>query len=108
MERFSDVEITLVENSTAGNPPRHFSGQTVEADHEADTVVQGVDGHISTGRYPWKIVWRGRQASDLAHITNVKIVRANGHLLVDGELNTTYGAPRDVTRGVEFWVLEPG
>jgi hypothetical protein len=99
------VEITLVENSTAGNPPRIFAAQTVKIDHEADTVKQGVDGHTSIGRHPSKIFWFGGVAKDLANITNLKVVGNGGELLVDGELNTTHGVPRDTADGVEFFVL---
>lgn len=99
-----NVEVTLVEYSTAGNPPKTFTAQTVEIAHEADTVVTGVDGHISIGRHPSKILWFGKTTKDLANITNVKIAGKNGEVLIDGELNTNYGA-RDTAIGVEFYVL---
>jgi hypothetical protein len=90
---------------------RHESG---EGDHEKNrrnracgklhctTVVQGADGLISTGRHPSKIFWFGGTAKDLADITRVKIVGNNGEVLIDGELNTTYGGPRETADGVEF------
>jgi hypothetical protein len=43
----------------------------------------------------------------LVNITDVKIVGNNGEVLVDGELNATYGGPRDIVGGVEFFVLKP-
>ncbi len=101
------VELILVENSTAGNKPKSFAAQTVEIHHEADTVITGVDGHTSRGRHPSKVLWQGGTASNLENITNVKIVGNNGEVLVDGELNTTYGVPRDIVGGVEFFVLKP-
>jgi hypothetical protein len=100
------AEITLVENSTAGNQPRIFAEQTVEVHHEADTVIPGVDGNISRGRHQSKVFWLGGTAKDLAHITNVRIVGNNGDVLIDGDLINTYGAPRDVAGGVKFDVLK--
>jgi hypothetical protein len=102
----SIANITLVENSTAGNPPKTFDAQTVEITHEADTVVRGVDGRTSIGHHPATIFWLGGTAKNLAGITNVKIVGPNGDVLVDGELNTTFGVPSDVTKGVKFFVLK--
>jgi len=102
------AEITLTENSTAGNQPKIFAEQTVEICHEADTVNTGVDGYTSRGRHPSKVLWRGGTAKDLVGITDVKIVGNNkGEVLVDGELNATYGGPRDIVGGVEFFVLKP-
>ena len=101
------TEITLVENSTAGNQPKIFAAQTVEVRHEADTIITGVDGHTSRGRHPSKVLWSGGTANDLLNITDVKIIDNNGEALVDGELNTTYGVPRNIAGGVEFFVLKP-
>jgi hypothetical protein len=101
------AEITLVENSTAGNQPKIFAAQTVEIRHEADTVITGLDNHTSRGRHPSKVFWLGGTAKDLMNITDVKIVGNNGGVLVDGELNATYDGPRDIVGGVEFFVLKP-
>jgi hypothetical protein len=101
------AEITLVENSTAGNQRKIIATQTVEIRHEADTVLTGVDGHTSRGRHLSKVLWLGGTAKDLVNITDVKIVGNNGGVLVDGELNATYGGPRDIVGGVEFFVLKP-
>jgi hypothetical protein len=99
------AEITLVENSTAGNKPKIFAEQTVQIHHEADTVVTSVDGITSRGRHPSKVFWLGGGAIMLKNITDVKIVGANGATLIDGSLNTHYAMPRDVAGGVEFFVL---
>ena len=40
------AHVLLIENSTAGNSPKLFEAQRIEIEHENDTVVQGVDGHI--------------------------------------------------------------
>jgi len=101
------ADVTLVENSSAGHRSQIFAAQTVEAHHEADTVITGVDGHTSRGRHPSKVLWLGGSAKDLVSITDVKIVAVNGEALVDGQLNITYGGPRDVVGGVEFFVLKP-
>jgi hypothetical protein len=100
------AEITLKENSTAGNQPKTFDAQIVEIRHKADTVVQGLDGHTSSARHPSEIIWHGGAAKDLANITHVKIVGKNGNVLVDGELNTHYDVPRDIASGVKFFVLK--
>ena len=98
------VEITLEEHSTADNQPKTFPAQTVEIVHDTDTVSNSVDGRISIGRHPSKILWVEGSATDLANITNVKITGNKGQLLIDGELNTFRGVS-DTAHGVEFYVL---
>jgi hypothetical protein len=99
-----NAQVILVENSSAGRPPITFAGQAVEIVHEPDTISQGVDGHISVGRHPSTVLWFGGTTKDLTGITNVKIVGVNGSILVEGEINTTYGAPSQVDQGVKFFV----
>ena len=100
------ADVTLVENSTAGNQPRTFAAQTVEIAHEADTIVTSADGHTSRARHPSKIFWRGGTARDLDNITDVRITDSSGVVLIDGELNTNRHIPRDVPGGVTFNVLK--
>jgi hypothetical protein len=90
------AEITLIENSTAGNPPKILRPQTIDITHVPDTVVRGVDGHIAIGHHPSKVFWMGGTAKDLEHITNVRIVGKDGVVLIDGELNTHNGVPHGV------------
>jgi hypothetical protein len=97
--------IVLIENSTAGNPPKAFQAQHVEIFHEADTDVTGVDGYVSRASHPSRVVWLGGKADDFAGITNVKIISTDGSALLDGELNTFCGAPKNTSVGVEFFVL---
>jgi hypothetical protein len=99
------ADITLIQNSTAGNPPKVYRSQTVEIIHESDTIVQSVDGHVTKGSHPSTITWFGARLEDLVEITDVKIVTAKGDVLVDGELNTFQGAPHQVGNGVRFFVL---
>jgi hypothetical protein len=99
------ADITLIENSTAGNAPKSFTAQTVEVRHEADIVITGADGPTSAGKRPSKVLWIGGTANDLANITDVKIIGRNGEVLVDAALNVNFDAPRDVAGGVEFAVL---
>ena len=101
------VDITLIENSSAGNPPRTFYAQNVEITHEPDTVSNSVDGHRSVGLHPSKITWFGALAKTMENITDVKIVGSGGRILVEGELHTNYDAPRDVDGNVQFLVLRP-
>src|ERR1700680_3900155 len=107
------VEITLIENSTAGNPPNVLAGQTWEIEHEPTIHSTGVDGITSHARQPTKIVWHegkaewfGRNAATgMMAVTNVKIIASDYSPLIDGwELITNPGIPRNVDRGVEFLV----
>jgi hypothetical protein len=100
-------QITLVENSSAGNKPKVFVAQTVEVTPEADSVAQSVDGPLSGASYPSTVFWHGGTSKQMAGVTNVQIV-SDGQVLVDGERNTTYGAPCNVAGGVKFFVLESG
>lgn len=99
------ANISLIEDSTAGNLPKIFDEQEVEINHESDTVIQGTDDHISRASHPSKIVWFNGRADSLKNITDIRITENNGHVLIDGELNTFYGVPRDVDGGVVFYVL---
>lgn len=102
------ANVLLIENSTAGNPPKSFEAQRVEIAHENDTVVQGADGPVSRASHPSKVLWFGGKVDDLSGITNVKITAADGSVLLDGELNTHYGAPKNTEVGVQFFVLKSG
>jgi hypothetical protein len=104
----SIAEITLIENSTAGNTPKIFAEQIVSISHVADTVQKSVDGFIAIGHRPSMVLWYGGFAKYLNNITDVKIVSKNGGVLIDGELNTFNGVPNDVPGGVEFYVLKRG
>lgn len=101
------VDILLVENSTAGNLPKIFKAQTVEVFHELDAVLTGIDGRVSTGSYPSKVVWFGGLVSYLNHITDITITDTKDSVvLIDGTLNTNYGVPRNVDDTVIFHVLK--
>ncbi|MDA1379597.1 hypothetical protein PCI56_06580 [Plesiomonas shigelloides subsp. oncorhynchi] len=97
--------ILLIDNSTAGNPPKSFEAQRIEIKLENDTVTQGIDGYISKGLHPSDVLWFEGTVNDLRNITNVKITAVNGKVLLDGELNTFYGAPKNTDTGVQFFVL---
>lgn len=114
--RHRSVEVTLIENSTAGNPPRVFAGQTCDIEHKPTVYSTGVDGITSHARQPTKIIWHegkaewfGRNAATgLMAVTNVKIIASGDSPLVDAwELITNPGIPCNVAPGVEFFVLMP-
>jgi hypothetical protein len=114
--RHRSVEVTLIANSTVGNSPRAFAGQTCDIEREATIYRTGVDGITSHARQPTRIVWHegkaewfGRNATTgLMAITNVKIIASDGSPLINaGELITNPGIPRNVEQGVEFFVLMP-
>jgi hypothetical protein len=98
-------DITLIEESTAGNPPKVYAAQRLEIRSVPSTIVVGVDGNRSVGDHPSEILWHGGTAADLAHITNVRITDTNGAVLIDGSLNTFHTVPHDVSGGVRFDVL---
>lgn len=99
------ANISLIENSTAGNSPKIFDAQKVEITHESDTVKQSVDGHISRASRLSRIVWVNGHTDSLRNITDVKITQNNGNVLIDGKLNTFSEIPRDINDGVVFYVL---
>ncbi len=103
-----NANILLIENSTSGNPPKLFEAQHVEILYENDTTMRGVDGDVSRGSHPSTVLWFGGKAKDLSGITNVKITAADGNVLLDGELNTFSGAPKNTDVGVQFFVLKSG
>jgi hypothetical protein len=100
--RHTGITLTLLKYSTAGNQPEIYEAQTVEIHREPLTVVTSVDGITTGGSHPWEIIWFGGTAKDLTNTTHVKIVDKRGEVLVDGELITTFMAPKDVANGVRF------
>jgi hypothetical protein len=99
---YESVAVTL---SIAGNEPQSFAGQTVELDREPETVVMSVDGKMSVGYHPWTIIWHGKSADDLkVQFINVKIVRNDGSMLVNGPINRNFEAPCNVSKGVQFQI----
>jgi hypothetical protein len=105
MTQHSNVKVTLIEESSANNPPKTYSGQIVEIHHEPDTVRQGVDGKVSRGSHPSTILWYGGSESQLRQITRVLIHAHDGGVLLDAEVNRNTDQPRDVGAGVRFLVL---
>jgi hypothetical protein len=102
----SIVEINLINNSSAGIKPKKLTAQTVEIAHVPDTVLTGVDGLVSRGSHPSTIRWFGGTARDLHGVNQIRIVDSRGAVLVDGQLNTHYGVPREVDGWVIFDVLK--
>ena len=101
------ADVILIENSTAGNPDRVHSAQTVHFRREADTSVTSVDGYTSTASHDTLVRWSGGKASDFDQVTDVKLVQADGQVLVNGSLNRNFTAPADQPGGiVEFAVSE--
>jgi hypothetical protein len=110
------VKLTLIENSTAGKPPKTFNDQSCDIEHEPTIYETSADGIKSHARQPTTIVWHegkaewfGRNAATgLMAVTNVRIVASDGKVLIDDwELITNPGVPHNVDRGVEFFVLRP-
>ncbi|HUI12973.1 MAG TPA: hypothetical protein VL048_05830 [Xanthobacteraceae bacterium] len=110
------VEVTLIENSTAGKPPRKFAGQTCDIEFGVTHWEPSADSPPSFALQPTTILWHegkaewfGRNvATGLMAVTNVRIVASDGTTLIDDwELITNPGVPRDVGNGVKFSVLQP-
>jgi|SRR3981189_529958 hypothetical protein len=101
------VQLTLIGNSTDGNPPKTLRGQTVEISHKPSIVKASTDGITSTAHQPSTIVWHEGKARHLTPITNVRIVGRNGDVLIEGwKIITNSGhAPSDGANGVKFFVL---
>jgi hypothetical protein len=103
-----NVEITITEDSfgpMGQRAQRVFGNQRVEVSGGGVTRVVSNDGFSTHGNHPWKLVWAGATAKQLHGITDVRMIDGRGAVVVDGELNTHYGAPTDVAGGVEFYVL---
>ncbi len=101
------ADITLIDNSTAGNPPRSYDGQEVLIHREPDIVVTGVDGYTSVGKQRTRVLWRGHNAAEMANITDVKIVNSqNKQPVIESELLSNW-PPRDFDGGVRFYLLNP-
>ena len=100
------ANLYLIENSTAGNPDRAFTAQTVFIQKEADLVVTGIDGARATASFDTLVRWQGGKATDLEGVTDVRIIE-DGRPLVDGMLNLNFTVPTDIGGGmVEFAVFE--
>lgn len=100
------VNVSIIEDSAAGNFQKTFNAQEVEITHENDTMMQSVDELTSKGSHPSKIIWFQSNADSLKNITNIKITQSNGNILMDGTLNFYYGRPKNIDDGVVFYVLE--
>jgi hypothetical protein len=105
MTVYRNVEVTLIENSSAGNPPKIFSAQNIEIDYVPDTVKTSVDGILSTASHPSTILWHGAKASDFKHVTNIKVAHRDGSVLFNGAIIRHYQAPHDVSKGVELQAM---
>jgi hypothetical protein len=103
---YRNVKIALIENSTAGNPPKMFSAQTIGIEHEPDIVQISVDGRRSSAKLPATVLWLEGKAKELQRITDIKIFGSDGAMLLSAAILRTYQAPRDVDGGVEFQVLQ--
>jgi hypothetical protein len=100
------VTITLVEDSTADNPPKHFHDQTVDIQKNTYPPTLGVDGKVSPAALSSKIVWKGGHAAMLEDITNVQIVSRDGKTLVDGAMDRNTAPVRESGGSVTFYVFE--
>ena len=99
------ADVTLIENSARGYPPKTFAGQSVEIRRVAPITSMGVDGTLSVGYQPTTVRWFGGEVARFEHITNVRIVSSDGNPLLEGGLLLTYEAPHVISGGVQFQVL---
>jgi len=101
------ADITLIQNSTAGNPDKHHTDQTITIQRKPQTVRTSVDGKVATADHETTIVWREGSPKDLKSITDVKIFK-RGSLELEGAIITTYRIPEPFEGGVRFDVFEAG
>lgn len=101
-----NVNVFLIENSTAGNNMKSFLSQNVKIKIEKDTIENGIDGKISIAIHPSEILWSEGKAEYFKNITDIKIVSHGGINLIEGSLNTFYGSPKDSSFGVKFFILK--
>ncbi len=100
------ANLMLFEVSNEGKPDWLHQAQTLHVEREADTVKIGIDGIRSTGAHDVIIRWAEGSAREFEGINFVKIVLADGRVVVNGELNRTFTAPSDLpSGGVKFAVL---
>jgi hypothetical protein len=100
------VNITLIEDSTSGGPPRKFNDQSVDLSREVVTHVVSADGFPTHGNHPRRLVWFGGRAEQLRGVTDVLMEDSRtAEIVIDAPLNTFNFSPTDVAGGVEFWVL---
>ena len=99
------ADITLIENSSANNPPKVFKAQTVEIRFTDNTTHMSNDGILATARHPSTVTWYDGKKAEFDHITDVLIVAPDGTVLMERALLLNFMAPHDVAGGVQFQVL---
>ncbi len=100
----TNVTIVLIENSSAGNPPKTFTNQTVKISHEGHETPMGVDGKLHFGAIPIELIWSQGSAAILDGITDIQVYSQAGSVLLEAEILPNF-PPRDTAAGVEFKVL---
>lgn len=104
MQRTADI--TLIEQSTAGNPDRVFRAQRVVIEREPRSRRVSADGIVSFASHPTTITWLDGTVALLADTTNVRMTE-NGRIIVDdAQINTNHTVPTDFPGGVRFAVFE--
>lgn len=101
----SKANITLIENSSAGNPPKTFLDQTIEIRRVDKTFHRGVDGQLSYAKHPSTIIWYGGNASYFYRITNVLVATPDGAILIEAEVLRNFEQPHAIKGGMQFQVL---
>ncbi|HEY0342106.1 MAG TPA: hypothetical protein VGC34_14970 [Steroidobacteraceae bacterium] len=108
MTLYKDVEITLDEYSSAGNPLKKFTGQAVEIELQPTRTVTGVDGRLSVWNEVSPVLWHRGTAKDLKDIHKITIVARDGTVVFDGDVNRHTDQPTDTPQGVRFNVFSSG
>jgi hypothetical protein len=99
------ADVTLIERSSAGNPPKVFTGQTADIRRQDISTHMSADGLLTADRHPSTVKWFGGNATDFDHITNVLIVAPDGTIVIDAEILRNFKQPHAINSGVQFQVM---
>jgi hypothetical protein len=102
MKKFT---VTITSHSTAGSSVKKYRSQLVEVEDAPDVVVTGADEHVINARQNIRVFWTGGKAFDLKNATRVALLDENRGFALEGELSSTAGPPRNVSGGVELFLV---
>jgi len=101
---YSNVDITLIEDTTAGNPDRVYRNQSIRVFSETPVKETGVDGKVSIANFPSEIFWSGGSVALMNGVTDVRIEQG-GVTIMSGSLNSHNFFPRMIDGELRFGIL---
>ncbi len=103
-QTYNNVDITLIEDTTAGNPDRVYRNQSIRVFSETPVKETGVDGKVSIANLPSEIFWSGGSVALMNGVTDVRIEQA-GVVIMIGSLNSHYYFPKMIEGELRFGLL---